>query len=98
MTKREGVFAYLDCYRGHVSDETQVTLEESAYNGFPLTVTGYGDGWFIGVPQEPEYSSRIPVDLRRILDVARQNGCHYVRLDSYGQRHEDLPKPGRYAA
>lgn len=98
MTKREGLFTGLDCYRGHLSDETQCLLEGANHNGFPLQVTGHGEGWFVTVPETPEYPAGIPVDLRRIFDIARESGCRYVRFDTYGQRQADLPKQGVYAA
>lgn len=72
----------------HISKSTDDWLEES--KELPLIVFKKDDyGWWIWVPEEFE-NEEIPEDLLECLILAWKNDCHWLCLDSMGQRISSL--------
>jgi hypothetical protein len=83
---------HLDCSTSHIKLETKNWLESVAgSNAIGQTVASYEYGFFISVPETPEYNDAVPHDLRTVLDLARQHGCTVLRLDSSGDTLEGMP-------
>jgi len=74
---------------GHIRRETAKALENEAKcnnNEIPLVVYEKGEyGWFINVPDDFDYEEiELPSDLKRCIDLAKENSCDWLCLDRDG--------------
>ncbi len=85
--------AYLDVSMLHIQPRTSGVLDVAAgTNKLNLMVAAYEYGFFVSVPSEPEYSGKVPQDIRKVLDFARQQGADVVRLDRDGDEYAELDR------
>lgn len=87
---------YLECATCHIKPETNNWLKSVANvpdfsSRTGMTVASYENGFFITVPRTNEYSDAVPDDLRFVLDIARQQACTVLQLDTNGWRLLDMP-------
>ncbi len=72
----------------HVSEKTANWLDDIPPDG-PILIAGYGDGWFIHVPDDPV--DGLPQELYPLFELMNKHGYPWVRLDSCGDTVKELP-------
>ncbi len=86
--------AYLDICTSHLTQDTVDNLTAGKYISVP--VYDYEEGMFIIITnkilhQNMDINKEIPIDLRRVLAYAKQNGITLIRLDRDGEEIGALP-------
>lgn len=92
LKKVRHIYSVLECSTIHIKETTLIELE----NDFEkmtssLIIFKKADyGWFIYVP---DYEiSNVSEDMMRIIQIAKNEDCRFIDLDSDGPEYNDLEK------
>lgn len=101
MSKKDtGVYKYLDCSTGHITEEDNEFLTEYRTPGpADLIVRPNEYGYWIHSMDNDENDqefeeviSVLSISLQAVLRKCRKEGCVWINLDCNGFIHNDLPK------
>ena len=96
------IYKTLVASTAHITELDNAELEvDTDTNTLPdLIVYRYGEyGYTIWIPTEGSFTAqswhniltRYSVQLRQLLDIAKQKGCKYLRVDCDGPIYDNLP-------